>query len=215
MSPPEKQPASYRPIQRILSTVSPTYKQIQKKWMGMQTTPVYRFIENNADQTTAALWAMGGLALAKAGNFDDFNGNSSNYFLSASGIVEFITEGYQFICKKNSKPGPGYVLGGLLMMASGLGIVGISQGSGLEIATGSLQTAGALAIFYGDRFLPKGWIKDKGPVIGGLLYLGCCVPLLAAGIVHGNTWEWGSVIPFAIGNLTIMTKKQGPSAPSP
>ena len=142
--------------------------------------------------------------LAKAGNYADSNGDADNVFLTACRIIELVTEVYQLATGARSRPGPGYILAGFAMFASGIGAFGISKGSSGEIATGCLQSSAAFSIFYGDKVFPR--LPVGGAKIGGMLYNLSCVPLLVAGIGHGNPFEWGAALAFICSNLSIACK---------
>jgi peptidoglycan/LPS O-acetylase OafA/YrhL len=166
----------------------------------------YTFVQNNADRLFAGFCLVGSVLIAKAGNYADNNGDQHNIYLTASGVIELVAEVWLLLAGDRGRriSAPGFVLSGLGVLASGVGLFGLANGSVSEIASGIPWTAGAILIFYGDRLFPR--MKLSGGMVGSWLYQISLVPLLIAGIQHGNPFEWGSAVSFAIANLAMSTK---------
>ncbi len=166
------------------------------------------FVQANADRLFAGFALFGSLLIMKAGNYADNNGDASNLYLTASGMLEVLGQLYQLARGEKSKPisAPLYILGGIALFASGVGFLGLSRGSLEESITGMLMMAGAASIFYGEPLFRNS--RFSGPFVGGWLYNLACLPLLIAGLHHQNPYEAGAAVAFIASNLSIAAKRK-------
>ena len=176
-----------------------------------------RIVRFHVDQLFAGFGILGSVLILLAGRHDA-SASTHNAWLTLSGAIGLGGEAILLLfgTRGRSVGGPLYCLSSLALLASGLGLAGLSAPSAGEIVTGILVSLGAFSVFYGDSILAGSRIRDRisGPALGSIFYNISCVPLLAAGIMRSNPYEWGAALAFIAGDIVVACRPNPSDRPT-